>query len=182
MLCLYGVLTCVGRGLYDGLITRPEESYRVSVCVWSRNPERKAKGPSWTISACEWMNECGVCYQNSLETTSLGKQHQRIRLRCFIRTGLFDSSVFLCLEVLKWKVSYMWLQAVPWFSACSIGLYENRLPYPFLVYWVSCRKRSSVRNAGLCDDIWIRTSWRTPIEAGNQWQYTGNGLSSLDDS
>jgi hypothetical protein len=32
-LCLYVVLSCVGRGLYDGLITRPEESYRVSVCV-----------------------------------------------------------------------------------------------------------------------------------------------------
>jgi hypothetical protein len=29
-LCLYVVLSCVGRGLCDGLITRPEESYRVS--------------------------------------------------------------------------------------------------------------------------------------------------------
>jgi hypothetical protein len=27
---LYVVLSCVGRGLYDELITRPEESYRVS--------------------------------------------------------------------------------------------------------------------------------------------------------
>jgi hypothetical protein len=32
-LCLYVVLYCVGKGLCDGLITRPEESYRVSVCV-----------------------------------------------------------------------------------------------------------------------------------------------------
>jgi hypothetical protein len=32
LLCLYVVLSCVGRGLCDGLITRPEESYRVSVC------------------------------------------------------------------------------------------------------------------------------------------------------
>jgi hypothetical protein len=30
LLCLYVVLSCVGRGLCDGLITRPEESYRVS--------------------------------------------------------------------------------------------------------------------------------------------------------
>jgi hypothetical protein len=30
---LYVVLSCVGRGLCDGLITRPEESYRVSNCV-----------------------------------------------------------------------------------------------------------------------------------------------------
>jgi hypothetical protein len=28
-LCLYVVLSCVGRGLCDGLITSPEESYRV---------------------------------------------------------------------------------------------------------------------------------------------------------
>jgi hypothetical protein len=33
LLCLYVVLSCVGRGLCDGLIIRPEESYRVSVCV-----------------------------------------------------------------------------------------------------------------------------------------------------
>jgi hypothetical protein len=33
LLCLYVVLFCVGRGLCDGLITRPEESYR----VWLRN-------------------------------------------------------------------------------------------------------------------------------------------------
>jgi hypothetical protein len=40
LLCLYVVLSCVSRDLSDGLITRPEESYRVSVCVWSRNPEK----------------------------------------------------------------------------------------------------------------------------------------------
>jgi hypothetical protein len=32
LLCLYVVLSCVGRGLCDGLITCPEESYRASVC------------------------------------------------------------------------------------------------------------------------------------------------------
>jgi hypothetical protein len=31
------VLSCVGRGLCDGLITRPEESYPVSNCVRLRN-------------------------------------------------------------------------------------------------------------------------------------------------
>jgi hypothetical protein len=30
LLCFYVVLSCAGRGLWDGLITRPEESYRVS--------------------------------------------------------------------------------------------------------------------------------------------------------
>jgi hypothetical protein len=33
LLCFYVVLSCVGRGLCDGLITRPEESYRVSNSV-----------------------------------------------------------------------------------------------------------------------------------------------------
>jgi hypothetical protein len=38
LLCLYVVLSCVGRGLCDGLITRPEEY--VCTCVWSRNREK----------------------------------------------------------------------------------------------------------------------------------------------
>jgi hypothetical protein len=33
LLCLNFVLSCVGRGLCDGLIARPEESYLVSNCV-----------------------------------------------------------------------------------------------------------------------------------------------------
>jgi hypothetical protein len=39
LLCLYLVLSCVGRGLCDGLITGPEESYRVSICV-IKKPEK----------------------------------------------------------------------------------------------------------------------------------------------
>jgi hypothetical protein len=31
------VLSCVGRGLCDGLISRPEETYRASNCVRLRN-------------------------------------------------------------------------------------------------------------------------------------------------
>jgi hypothetical protein len=42
-LYLYVVLSCVGTGLCDGLITRPEESYLLSVCVLSRNPETGGK-------------------------------------------------------------------------------------------------------------------------------------------
>jgi hypothetical protein len=41
LLCLYVVLSCVGRGPCDGLITRPEESYCVSKYMCDhRNPER----------------------------------------------------------------------------------------------------------------------------------------------
>jgi hypothetical protein len=40
LLCLYVVLSCVGRGLCYGLITRPEESYHVSnVCVIAETPK-----------------------------------------------------------------------------------------------------------------------------------------------
>jgi hypothetical protein len=49
-LCLYVVLSCAGRGLCDGLITRPEESYRVSVCVWWGNLNtEKDKAQIWAI-------------------------------------------------------------------------------------------------------------------------------------
>jgi hypothetical protein len=50
LLYLYVVLSC------DELITRPEESYRVSVCVRSRNPE---KGGQRSILDYKrlWMNE-----------------------------------------------------------------------------------------------------------------------------
>jgi hypothetical protein len=34
--CVY-VLSCVGRGICDGLITRPGESYSVFNCMWVRN-------------------------------------------------------------------------------------------------------------------------------------------------
>jgi hypothetical protein len=42
LLCLYVVLSCVGKGLCDWLITRPEESYRASNCMWLRNLKREA--------------------------------------------------------------------------------------------------------------------------------------------
>jgi hypothetical protein len=39
-LCLYVVLSSVGRGPCVGLVTRPEESYHVSNCVYHRHRER----------------------------------------------------------------------------------------------------------------------------------------------
>jgi hypothetical protein len=38
-LCFYVVLSCVGRGLCDGLITRPEESYRMCQLYVIKKPE-----------------------------------------------------------------------------------------------------------------------------------------------
>jgi hypothetical protein len=54
LLCLYAVLSCVCRGLCDGLNTRPEEFYHVSSYVcYKETPKREAKVPSWTITACD---------------------------------------------------------------------------------------------------------------------------------
>jgi hypothetical protein len=39
LLCFYVVLSCVGRGLCDGLITRPEESYRMCQLYVIKKPE-----------------------------------------------------------------------------------------------------------------------------------------------
>jgi hypothetical protein len=62
LLCLYVVLSCVGRGLCDGLITRPEESYHVSVCVWSEKPR---KGPHVPVGNRRKMNEWWMKRPNS---------------------------------------------------------------------------------------------------------------------
>jgi hypothetical protein len=50
VLYLYVVLFCVGRGLCDGLITRPEKSYCLSNCVWLRNLKRGGQGPIWSVA------------------------------------------------------------------------------------------------------------------------------------
>jgi len=55
-LCLYVVLSCVGRGLCDGLITRPEESYRVSNCVIKKPQKRGGQGPIWAVAPEEEEN------------------------------------------------------------------------------------------------------------------------------
>jgi hypothetical protein len=54
LLGLYVVLFCIGRGLCDGLITRPEESYRVSVCV-IKKPQRRRPMPGLCRRAIGWM-------------------------------------------------------------------------------------------------------------------------------
>jgi hypothetical protein len=46
---VYVVLSCAGRGLCDGLITRPEESYRVSNYVLLRNLKGVGQGPMWAV-------------------------------------------------------------------------------------------------------------------------------------
>jgi hypothetical protein len=48
--CVYVLLSCVGRGLCDGLITRPEESYRVSDCVIKKPQKRGDQCPILAVA------------------------------------------------------------------------------------------------------------------------------------
>jgi hypothetical protein len=57
LLCLYVVLSCVGRGFCDGLITCPEESCRVFKSLWLRNLKRGFQGPIWAVVPLDgWMH------------------------------------------------------------------------------------------------------------------------------
>jgi hypothetical protein len=50
-LSVVSVVCLSGRGLCDGPITRPEESYRLC-CVWSRNlKNEEAKTRKWVVKA-----------------------------------------------------------------------------------------------------------------------------------
>jgi hypothetical protein len=55
--CVY-MLCCVGRGLCDGLITRPEESCRVSLYVWSQKPRKGPCVPVGNLQENEWIHDC----------------------------------------------------------------------------------------------------------------------------
>jgi hypothetical protein len=64
-----------GRGLCDGLITRPEESYRLwrVICVISKNLVNEvANSPRWAAASCEKK-------EFDLDGSSLGSIHLCIR-------------------------------------------------------------------------------------------------------
>jgi hypothetical protein len=44
------MLSCMGRGLCEGLIARPEESYRVSNCVIKKPQYRGGQGSTWAVA------------------------------------------------------------------------------------------------------------------------------------
>jgi hypothetical protein len=50
-LCLYVVLSCVGRGLRDELITRPEESYHMFYDTRETSRRRTWPDPGWSARA-----------------------------------------------------------------------------------------------------------------------------------
>jgi hypothetical protein len=56
LLCLYVLLSCVGIGLCDGLITRPEESYRPSNSMRLKNLKEGGQSPFWALESFGWMD------------------------------------------------------------------------------------------------------------------------------
>jgi hypothetical protein len=84
LLCLYVVLSCVGRGLYDGLITHPEESYRVEYICDHKNPERgpmfqfRTKGKVKKMKLCLFSTRFSMFQSFSLVSVTannVGLQH-----------------------------------------------------------------------------------------------------------
>jgi hypothetical protein len=83
ILCLYVVLSCEGRGLCDGLITRPEESYRVSNSVWLRNLKGGGQGAIWAVKpfhGCMKKNKYKVYRYWTIEN---GYKYERERNLCY---------------------------------------------------------------------------------------------------
>ena len=55
----------LGRGLCDGLITRPDEFYRVYLCLWSRNLVNEKDLAHWALlrpkqTDCIWVFHLGI--------------------------------------------------------------------------------------------------------------------------
>jgi hypothetical protein len=84
LLCLYVVLSCAGRGLCDGLITRPEESYRVSKCMWLRNLKREAKA------------KLKVLWSQKKRGRKLQETGENNLMRSFIICSLVSKHFLLC--------------------------------------------------------------------------------------
>jgi hypothetical protein len=55
--CLYGALSCVGRGLCDELITRPKESYHVSDMI-QKPPPKKSENVDKRSNPKTWNDMC----------------------------------------------------------------------------------------------------------------------------
>jgi hypothetical protein len=79
LLC-YVVLSCVGRGLCDGLISRPEESYHVSNTVWLRNLKGGGQGTIWAVVPLDGWTVTFSCSQHFIYVC--GFLEQRMKIIC----------------------------------------------------------------------------------------------------
>jgi hypothetical protein len=106
VLCLCVVLSCVGRGLCDGLITRPEEFYRVSNCVWLRNLNiQEDKAHTWAVVAQEKNDACifhsmnSICVLWNPRNTVLS--HLRIFIVMWQGASWFQIIIWYCFSIQK---------------------------------------------------------------------------------
>jgi hypothetical protein len=100
LLCLRVVLSCVGKGLCVGLITRPEESYRVSNCTWSQKPRNEPMFQLGTTG--KWMKEF-VINKVHCERHEWLEQHETDIQPPATRCGEFPDQ---CLHWPLWSVSW----------------------------------------------------------------------------
>jgi hypothetical protein len=123
LFCFYFVLSCAGRGICDELITRPEESYRVSVCVWSRNPER---GPMFLWEPKGKMSElifawrnCGKSQIHSQDSWSaihdLNLRDTNLSVTTFLQVCVLWRVILNCLKKRVFKICCVsiWLRDQP---------------------------------------------------------------------
>jgi hypothetical protein len=96
--CLVFVVCCVGSGLCDGLITRPEESYRVRVCVCVcvlQTSTLRRPGPEsgcWATKKIEVTESC--CHlQHDVNTTPGLNTYLRLQTHTQI---VYYSLIFHC--------------------------------------------------------------------------------------
>jgi hypothetical protein len=134
-------------------------------------PEREAKGPSWTISACEWTNSLRVSTHQSTRRYNADEHlhsHSRERLKCHTVYDAFSPLSYNVISTaemhavltesddnLKWVTSvvgerYWW---------CTLS--QRR--HPNIMNWeksqqISCRNRlSPARNRS---GHFLRVKWR----------------------
>jgi hypothetical protein len=103
LLCLYVVLSCVGRGLCDGLIIRPEECYRVSNSVRLRNLRSRRPRPDLGCTAIGWMDGIEQMLHDMWSRTAQAYiQHERRKQEISREFWLItsQSEIILKLEVL----------------------------------------------------------------------------------
>jgi hypothetical protein len=109
------VLSCVGRGLCDGLITRPVDSFRASNSVSLRNRKGAGQGPIWALDPLDgWISA-----QVSLI------MYATINIKTFyfeLHLDLLD--VLILINVLKVKpvAPLLWIFSV---CACPLGQSET---------------------------------------------------------
>jgi hypothetical protein len=81
------------------LITRPEESYRVSNCVWLRNLKGGGQGPIWSVEPLDgWINFASTKNKNHVHRPTAKLQRFQ-KSAYYAGINIFDSPVSQVWEI-----------------------------------------------------------------------------------